>query len=140
MKTIVHVVDIKAPRDKVYAALTTQQGLSNWWTKEVSTEGKEGGDIDFTFLGDFNPKMRITQLREPDLVAWKCVAGHDNWQDNTFLFELRASGNGTSLRFTQEYAKELELDVYGTYNFNWGYYLDSLAMLVEKGKGKPFEP
>lgn len=140
MKTIVHVVDIKAPRAKVYEAITTQSGLAGWWTTTVKADGEVGTTIEFTFLGDFHPHMKITQLEEPSLVAWRCVDGHDNWRDNTFLFELRESDAGTSLRFTQEYARELELDVYGTYNFNWGYYLNSLSMLCEKGDGKPFQP
>ena len=32
----------------------------------------------------------------------------------------------TRLRFTQDYAVELSDDDYGIYNFNWGYYLESL--------------
>ncbi len=30
MKTIIHVVDIKVPREQVYAALTTEKGLAGW--------------------------------------------------------------------------------------------------------------
>jgi hypothetical protein len=30
--------------------------------------------------------------------------------------------------------------VYGTYNFNWGYYLNSLKRLCEEGVGTPFDP
>ena len=121
MKTIVHVVDINVPRAKVYEALTTQKGLLGWWTTKVETDGKQDSVINFTFGGDFNPDMRITQLKEPEVVGWTCVGGHDNWQDNTFLFELRESESGTNLRFTQEYAREPEFDVYGVYNYNWAY-------------------
>jgi hypothetical protein len=31
-------------------------------------------------------------------------------------------------------------EVYGTYNFNWGYYLNSLKQLCGKGDGTPFTP
>lgn len=30
-------------------------------------------------------------------------------------------------------------DGYGVYNFNWGYYLESLRLLCATGSGKPFE-
>jgi len=40
--------------------------------------------------------------------------------------------------FVQEYAQELSDEVYGTYNFNWGYYLGSLKRLCEEGIGTPF--
>jgi uncharacterized protein YndB with AHSA1/START domain len=72
------VVDINVPRAKVYEALTTQKGLLGWWTTKVETDGKQGSVIDFTFEGDFNPDMRITQFKEPEVVGWTGVGGHDN--------------------------------------------------------------
>jgi len=83
--------------------------------------------------------MEITALEPGSLVAWKCVGGHDPWADNTFRFELGDGDRGTRLRFWQQYARELDDDSYGVYNFNWGYYLDSLRLLCETGAGKPFE-
>jgi hypothetical protein len=44
------------------------------------------------------------------------------------------------LVFEQGYARELSDEVYGIYNFNWGYYLNSLKLLCEKGVGAPFNP
>jgi hypothetical protein len=41
--------------------------------------------------------------------------------------------------FFQDYARELSDEVYGIYNFNWGYYLN-LKQLCEKGIGAPFTP
>ena len=83
--------------------------------------------------------MQQTQLNEPRLVEWRCVDGHPNWKDNTFTFALRESAGETSLQFVQQYAQELDDDTYGTYNFNWGYYLNSLKHLYETGSGSPFE-
>jgi hypothetical protein len=44
----------------------------------------------------------------------------------------------TRLRFWQDYAIELDDDAYGIYNFNWGYYLESLRLHCTTGQGKPF--
>jgi quinol monooxygenase YgiN/uncharacterized protein YndB with AHSA1/START domain len=136
VRTIVHTVEINGTREAVHAALTTIDGLAGWWTPTVAGNPVAGGVIDFTFGGDFNPDMRVDDA-DADKVAWTCVGGHDNWAANVFTFELRGTAP-VRLRFTQQYARELEIDVYGTYNFNWGYYLDSLRMLVETGNGKPF--
>lgn len=95
--------------------------------------------IDFQFLEGFNPDMKVTQLDPGRAVHWQCVGGHDNWLDNTFSFELSDKGENTLLLFTQLYARELSDEVYGTYNFNWGYYLDSLKAYCETGSGKPFK-
>jgi hypothetical protein len=42
------------------------------------------------------------------------------------------------VRFWQRYATELDDDAYGVYNYNWGYYLESLRLLCETGTGKSF--
>lgn len=139
MRTIHHVLDVPASPTRVYEALTT--GLAGWWSTEVDTATEVGGVIHFTFTGDFNPRMRITELRPEELLAWHCVGGHEPWADATFRFELADLGKpGTRLRFWQEYATELSDDAYGTYNYNWGYYLESLRLLCESGAGKPFQP
>ncbi len=139
MKTILHTVHIHAGPDAVYRALTTADGVRSWWTTRADLDEGVDGVIRFTFHGDFHPHMLQTELEPERVVRWKCVGGHAKWQDNTFLFLLRERDGETSLRFVQEYAQELDDDVYGTYNFNWGYYLHSLKLLCETGTGTPFE-
>jgi predicted ester cyclase/uncharacterized protein YndB with AHSA1/START domain len=138
MKTILHTVDIDASPAEVFEAIASEKGLSEWWTTKVTAEDRIGGIIEFTFMPVFNPRMEITERDEPRLVAWKCVGGHEPWTDNTFRFEIEPRGEGAVLFFRQEYARELSREEYGRYNFNWGYYLDSLQLLVETGRGKPF--
>jgi uncharacterized protein YndB with AHSA1/START domain len=140
MKTIIHVTTIKKARPDVFRALTTQAGLSSWWSTEVAAEGRVGGTVRFRFLGDFHPEMEIVTLEEPAIVKWRCVAGHDNWRNNEFEFRLEEVEGGTRLMFVQTYSRELDDVQYGTYNFNWGFYLDSLRLSCEEGKGKPFDP
>jgi Activator of Hsp90 ATPase homolog 1-like protein len=140
MKQIIHAVHIHAAPSDVFQALTTAEGLRRWWTTQVQAEEREGGVISFTFTGDFNPRMKQTRLDLDLRVEWLCVAGHSNWQDNTFSFALEERKGETLLMFSQGYARELSDEVYGTYNFNWGYYLNSLKLLCEKGAGVPFTP
>ncbi len=81
MKTIIHAVHIHATPKQVFEALTTTDGLSQWWTTQVTLEPGTGGLIHFTFQGDFHPEMKQTALEPNVLVRWTCVAGHPNWQD-----------------------------------------------------------
>jgi uncharacterized protein YndB with AHSA1/START domain len=137
MRTILHAVHVHAAPASVYEALTTVDGLSGWWTKR-GVRIDEAGVIHFTFAGDFNPQMKQTRLDAPRRVEWLCVGGHTNWQDNNFSFALDERNGETLLQFVQEYSRELSDEVYGTYNFNWGYYLNSLKKLCETGAGAPF--
>ncbi len=142
MKTIHHVLDIDTDPARVWAALTDADGLAGWWSTKLDTgPAAVGAHIRFTFAGDFNPVMEIISIDTGKALEWRCTEGHANWDDNTFRFEIVALPDGrTRLRFTQNYATELSDDDYGVYNFNWGYYLESLRLLCTTGAGKPFEP
>ena len=139
MKTIIHFFRIHSQPGKVYEALTTEAGLSAWWTTSVTIGPATPAVVHFRFAGDFNPDMQVTRLEQDQRVEWKCIAGHNNWEDNTFSFVLQNVDGETSLLFTQHYASELSDEVYGSYNFNWGWYLASLKEYCETGKGKPFQ-
>jgi uncharacterized protein YndB with AHSA1/START domain len=141
VKVIHHVVDVAAPKSKVWAALTEHDHMAAWWSTEVTTPAAAvGAQVHWVFVGDFNPVMEITALEPERALGWRCVSGHEPWQDNTFRFELADHDVGTRLRFWQDYAVELSDDAYGIYNFNWGYYLESLRLLCTTGTGKPFVP
>ena len=140
MDTIHHLVEIDASRDEVYEALTSESGLSGWWTTKVdSPKASVGSTVKFTFEDPFHPEMEITELEPAGLVAWR--GANQPWLDAQIRFELgdsqRYSG-GTALRFWQRYAADLDDDSFGVFNYNWAYYLESLRRLVTDGKGMPF--
>ena len=142
MKTIHHVIDIDAAPQTVWTAITDREQLASWWSTAVDTSlAAVGARIAWTFAGDFNPVMEISKYDPGRQLVWRCVSGHAKWQDNDFIFELvPMDGDRTRLRFWQHYATELSDDDYGTYNFNWGYYLESLRLLCVTGTGKPYHP
>jgi len=142
MKTIHHLVDVDAPPEHVWRALTDATELASWWSTKVDAPDSDvGTQIVWTFAGDFNPVMEITVADEGKELVWKCVRGHDPWQNSLFRFTLEPhEANRCRLRFWQDYAVELSDDLYGTYNFNWGYYLESIRLLCTTGTGKPFRP
>jgi hypothetical protein len=130
VKTIHHVIDVDAGHQRS-GRHSPKNAVAGWRSTVVRATGE---DIEWTFAGDFNPVMQITALDPPRTLAWRCVSGHDPWLDNDFRFELELlDGGHTRMRFWQEYATELSDDAYGTYNFNWGYYLESLRLLHRAG-------
>lgn len=139
MKKIVHVVDIPAATQNVYEAITTESGLASWWTTDVTADMRPGGELEFRFGDVFSPTMTVTSLDENEAVRWRCIGGNNEaWIDSTIAFVLTDVEDKTRLVFTHEYANDLPDEVIGMFNFNWGYYLDSLSMYCETGTGKPF--
>jgi uncharacterized protein YndB with AHSA1/START domain len=140
VKVIMHTVDVAAPPQAVYAALTGEAGLAGWWTTRVRAAGTIGGHVEFTFQDGFNPAMEITDLEPDALVGWRCVGGVKEWTGDIFSFQIVPRNGASRLRMRQHYASELDDDTYGIFNFNWGYYLESLRLLCTTGKGKPYSP
>ena len=51
MATIYHQVGIKAPLNRVYEAIATPDGVTQWWTP-TSGDPNKGGKLDFSFDED----------------------------------------------------------------------------------------
>jgi uncharacterized protein YndB with AHSA1/START domain len=136
VKEIIHTVEIGSPVASVEEALTTQVGLAGWWTTGVDVESDR---ISLTFEKGFNPVMRLEQREPGKLVAWEPESGADPWMGSTIRFELGERDGKTGLLFRHRYRRDLPDEVFGVFNFNWGYYLESLRLLCETGSGKPFQ-
>jgi uncharacterized protein YndB with AHSA1/START domain len=137
---VCHLFEIRAPCETVFDALTTTEGLAGWWTTGARAEGVAvGADLAFTFGGPFNPRLRVVALDRPALVGWEGVGGHAAWGATTAIrFDLEATDAGTVVRFRHDLGRDASADAVASANFNWGYYLDSLRLLCETGRGKPF--
>jgi hypothetical protein len=138
MKDIIHTVSINAVPGEVFKQLTTTEGLAGWWTTNVSMPKDD--EVQFYFMEEFQPRMKVTRQKAGEVVAWKCLGGNPLWENAVIRFELSAGEGGTQLLFHHQYAQELDKAMFGNFNFNWAYYLQSLKMLCEEGQGKPLDP
>lgn len=137
MNIIKHYLIINSSPETVYIAISTQDGLSNWWTKETIAESKIGAIIEFKFSVKYHNKMRVTNLQPNKIVEWECVSGDDEWIDTKFKFSLELKDQRTVLRFEHS-DWGMETDFFAHCNYNWGYYLRSLKLYCENGCGMPF--
>jgi uncharacterized protein YndB with AHSA1/START domain len=135
MQEIIHTVEVAASPEAVDRAITTEEGLSGWWTKQVR---KEGDRIRFTFEKGFNPVIGVEQHEPGKLVSWSTES--EPWTGSSIRFELAEREGKTGLLFRHRYAQELPDEMFGVFNFNWAYYLESLRLFCETGAGKPFAP
>ena len=49
MPDIMHLVKIRAAPERVYQAITTAEGIRNWWTRDTVLEPKIGATGEFGF-------------------------------------------------------------------------------------------
>jgi len=141
MVDIVHRIGIKSPAAQVYKALTSLEGLSNWWTEEVLGETQIGGKIEFRFRSQTGELigsmvMEVQELNDIKDVRWRCVAGPEEWLGTEITFQLSEQDNQTIVLFGHRNWREA---VEATYHcsMKWATFLLSLREYLETGKGKP---
>jgi uncharacterized protein YndB with AHSA1/START domain len=137
MAQIKHLLVIDTPAEKVYRAVTKQDGLAGWWTTEVKTEPKVNENAEFKFGDVYFCKMKITNLKPNKKVEWECIDGDEEWIGTQITFALSEEDGKTTLSFAHSDWGEMT-DFFASCNYNWGWYLTSLKDYCEKGKGKPF--
>ena len=138
MPDIEHLLTIKALPEKVYEAVTTEQGVAGWWTTENTTSHQVGGNAEFVFGDRYYNRMRILALEPGRRVEWECLEGDPEWVGTSFVFDFEPVQGGTRLRFLHMGWRE-ETDFYASCNFRWGFYMQSLKDYCETGRGTPFQ-
>ncbi|MFG2823278.1 SRPBCC domain-containing protein [Kitasatospora sp. NPDC048365] len=132
---IVHRIGATAPIEKVYAALTTVDGLAAWWTEDTDGDAAPGGVLRFRFLpGGFD--MKVLEAEPSHRVLWEVVDGPEEWIGTRVSFDLRTEGEWTILLFRHEGWRE-QVEFMSHCSTKWASYLLSLKKLVETGAGEP---
>jgi len=135
--SIKHLFHINASKQKVFEAISTVKGLSNWWTIQTSGKADPGGIIAFRFGEMGGPDMKVTEVKPNESIAWECVASPHGWVGHTFTFTLDENDGKTRVRFSHDGFPE-EDDGYAICTFSWGRYMESLRQLCQTGKGEAF--
>lgn len=137
MNSILHRLIIKAPIEKVYDALSTEEGLSAWWTPETKATPEKGSIARFAFGPEYFKEMKIEELTPNSKVKWLCLKAVDEWLGTTISFELHPHEKGTTLFFHHDGWKE-QTTTFAVCNYDWAIFLRSLKFLCEYGEGFPY--
>ncbi len=137
MPDILHKLGIRADIHKVFNHLSTINGLSKWWTREVAGGTTKGNTIRFSFGAD-NISMEVREAVEPNLMKWMCVQGPDEWLHTDITFELSQSDeNETTILFTHAHWQKPS-EFMHLCSTKWAVYLLSLKSCIEENKGAPY--
>jgi uncharacterized protein YndB with AHSA1/START domain len=135
MHDIMQLIKIHAPSERVYQAITTADGIRQWWTRDASIEAKAGTTGEFGFYGRrFVAKVTVEELKPTTHVRWKVA--NAAWQGNDIEFNLKADGNDTTVVFAHRGFPHAD-EGYASATTRWGFYLLSLKRYLETGKGTP---
>jgi uncharacterized protein YndB with AHSA1/START domain len=127
-------VDLAHPPAKVWAALTTPEGLSAWFGDRATIDLRPGGAAQMTFRSGVTVDMRVERVDEPAVFGftWRLPDLPENDPRRTYVeFTLEAVGVGTRLRVVETGFAQLPDDsrrtTYDSHAEGWTSELDELA-------------
>ncbi|MGC4102451.1 SRPBCC family protein [Ferruginibacter sp.] len=136
MTDIKHKLVINSTADNIYNAITTQQGLENWWAKQTVAK-PEIGFVNVFVFGTVKNEMKISTLVPNKKVEWEIIASTGEWVGTTISFELEAKDNNkTIVRFDHNGWRAVT-DLYAECNYTWARFMMSLKSYCETGTGSP---
>jgi uncharacterized protein YndB with AHSA1/START domain len=159
MPNIRQEVLIGSPAEKVYSAITSQDGLSAWWTPDTKISSEMDSVGRFGFGKNYFKEMKVVDLTRFSRVKWFCTSGADEWVGTTISFNLQSGDKETLLNSHPEAADQIQQNANGDNetllslhhdgwreytpmfaecSYTWGQFLRSLKLLCETGKGRPW--
>jgi uncharacterized protein YndB with AHSA1/START domain len=136
MADILHRIGAIATPDQVYDALTTVDGLADWWTTDTHGDTAPGGTIQFRFGDNGGFDMKVLDQRPGERVAWEVIDGPAEWIGTTVGFDLEQEDEYTIVLFAHEGWRE-PVEFMSHCSTKWATFLMSLKQLVETGTGAP---
>ena len=135
-----HRIGIAAPAEKIYRAITTEDGIKAWWTTDVKMDSHAGGKAVFGFeKHSIVFQMRIEKLAPHSLVRWKCEESNSpDWINTTQEFILEPDPDGTVLLKFCHGGWHSGGDHCYYCNTTWGHLLVCLKQYAEHGTKNPY--
>jgi uncharacterized protein YndB with AHSA1/START domain len=137
---IERTVELAHPPERVWAALTTAEGLAAWFGDEAAIDLRPGGAARMRFAGGHTANMRVERVEEPTVFGftWGIYGLPADDPRRTYVeFTLTPAGAGTRLTVVETGFAQLPEDVHRTaYDGNtegWAKELGELVAYLDAG-------
>lgn len=141
MSDIRHRFTIKAPPAAVYAALTSSDGIADWWTVDVSGDPGPGGRFQVSFGSPPDSWLAVVSADENALVEWESQPldqpdpPHSIWHGTQVSFALKETkSGGTDVDLRHSGWAEFN-DSVAFCNTTWARLMRGLRQALEAGGG-----
>ena len=139
MADIHQQLTLKAPRARVFEAISTPQGLSCWWTKSAAGDAKEGEEYRLFFGSGYDWRGKVTRCIPPAAFEITMTRAHADWMGTRVGFQLDAEGqNLTRMRFYHA-GWPTQNEHWRVSCYCWAMYLRLLRRYLEYGELVPYE-
>jgi len=141
LPTIDHEIKIDAPPEKVFAALTTLDGLKGWHAPSAAGSGDVGSEWVFSYADHPEFAWEVTESEAPRRIAWRCTRGPGDSVGTTATFIISPAAatypvGSADVRTLLELQHAGWPGTHGNFrkcNTTWGVLLHHLRDYVETG-------
>jgi uncharacterized protein YndB with AHSA1/START domain len=131
-------VDLAHPPERVWAALTTAEGLGGWFGEKATLDPRPGGAGQMTFASGVSVDMRVERVEEPRVFAftWRIPDLPDDDLRRTYVeFTLEPVPAGTRVQVVESGFAQLpdgtRRDTYDSHTEGWASELGELASYLD---------
>jgi uncharacterized protein YndB with AHSA1/START domain len=132
---IERTVEIAQPQAKVWAALTTAEGLGAWFGSQATIDLRPGGSAWMKFDNGDTAHMRVERVESPRVFGftWHILGLPEDDLRRTYVeFTLEPTAKGTRLTMVESGFAQLPEDAYRTaYDHNIQGWASELGELVD---------
>lgn len=132
MPEIDHEIKIDATPERVFAALSTLDGVTGWHTPTATGTGAVGSEWVFSFADHPEFGWEVTESEAPSRVVWRCTRGPGDSVGTTATFTVAPVGTRTVLEL-QHAGWPGTHGNFRKCNTTWGVLLHHLRDFVETG-------
>ena len=133
MSEIDHELKIDAAPERVFAALTTLEGVRGWHAPSASGSGEVGSEWVFPYADHPEFRWEVTESESPTRVAWRCTRGPGDSVGTTATFTVTPADGRTVVELRHAGWP----GTHGNFrkcNTTWGVLLHHLRDYVETGQ------
>jgi hypothetical protein len=132
---------VKATANKAFKSIND---VAAWWTENIEGPTEKLNDVFTIHWGEDFVKIKIAESIPEKRVVWDVIDCHlhwlaDNkeWKGTQIVFDLSTEGDSARIQFTHV-GLEPQVECYDMCVKGWTqYFTDSLAKLINEGKGLP---
>ena len=140
MAEAVLLVDIAADKASIRAALSTQEGITSWWTTDANVSGGVGGRMALGFPEAPMPfDLRVDEVGD-DRVRWTSVGSFPpHWEGTEVVWTIddHPSGSGSQVFFEHRGFATAD-PMLGHTAYTWALLMGHLASYAQTGVADPF--
>jgi uncharacterized protein YndB with AHSA1/START domain len=136
-RTIVKEIEVAAPLEAVWKALTDGTELARWFPLEASFEPRVGGNVRLSWGPEFETTSPLTIWEPNKRFGWDSATPSGN--PMTMEFSVEARGGKTLVRVTQSgfsSGSEWDEEFFDSTDYGWGFMLFNLRECLERHAGQ----